>query len=618
MSADRNNQDRPDATAQDDDYVALQSAIDLTRDWLDPVQIKLAQQIQKQVEREYRRQAASAVAWQRKPFLARAFRRWRPDPGDLRHRRLPEDCATLLSLRQTGENTVEADGVLDVPRDWPAVRLRLAHSEGGFAELTVERTESRSFPSQHPVHIYFSIKDEFANVRDWYLEIADAHLPEWRKVMHWKLWHRDADLKSAPPTGERRRKVEVQETLPQIERTLATALDLAAIKELPPQRAALVEIFNVASVDPSDFEALLEACGDNFGNEITKGACSDVLSEEPLPAFPLLADGAASAAADHDILVIPASNFISAASDMGPFATYLERTDLPVLIMGLGAQASKEAMATGEKIPLLPGTLRFLKIISERCASIGVRGEFTADQLRLHGIQNVTIIGCPSFYAKPGSLLRAFKPELPPVSRDEFRFQFSSTPSMLKDASRREALLRFHRDAWDQGGDFVIQNEIEMLRGRRPGPANLADRLVVARWFGCTRAEEVRELLTSRCYASADVDAWRKKSGGYHFSIGPRFHGNMIALQAGVPALLLNHDSRTDELGRALNLPMADMTSLRHGVNVYNAYLETRSQNGFEVACREKIAAFLDFLKLNKMRPSPTWIASLEEAFGSR
>ncbi|MEO2045058.1 MAG: hypothetical protein ABGX16_00615 [Pirellulales bacterium] len=54
----------------------------------------------------------------------------------------------------------------------------------------------------------------------------------------------------------------------------------------------------------------------------------------------------------------------------------------------------------------------------------------------------------------------------------------------------------------------------------------------------------------------------------YDFSFGTRFHGNMAAWQAGVPALWLVHDSRTVELCDYLALPYIQHSDFRSDITI--------------------------------------------------
>jgi hypothetical protein len=49
---------------------------------------------------------------------------------------------------------------------------------------------------------------------------------------------------------------------------------------------------------------------------------------------------------------------------------------------------------------------------------------------------------------------------------------------------------------------------------------------------------------------------------GMRFCLGTRIHGTVAALLAGVPALLICHDSRTTELARSMNIPHLPATEL--------------------------------------------------------
>jgi polysaccharide pyruvyl transferase WcaK-like protein len=56
-------------------------------------------------------------------------------------------------------------------------------------------------------------------------------------------------------------------------------------------------------------------------------------------------------------------------------------------------------------------------------------------------------------------------------------------------------------------------------------------------------------------YAFGDVQAWMDFLRKFDFVIGTRVHGAMLALQAGVPAACIAHDSRTLELCETMGMP---------------------------------------------------------------
>ncbi|MBK6669478.1 MAG: polysaccharide pyruvyl transferase family protein [Actinobacteria bacterium] len=66
--------------------------------------------------------------------------------------------------------------------------------------------------------------------------------------------------------------------------------------------------------------------------------------------------------------------------------------DRPVVVVGLGAQAA----SSGDDVSLTPGTVAYLRALSERTEVLGVRGEFSAATLARIGVSNTLVMGCPS------------------------------------------------------------------------------------------------------------------------------------------------------------------------------------------------------------------------------
>ena len=52
-----------------------------------------------------------------------------------------------------------------------------------------------------------------------------------------------------------------------------------------------------------------------------------------------------------------------------------------------------------------------------------------------------------------------------------------------------------------------------------------------------------------------DAAAWLELLAGLDLVIGPRIHGNLLAVQAGTPGICIRHDARTQELCRTTGIP---------------------------------------------------------------
>jgi hypothetical protein len=135
---------------------------------------------------------------------------------------------------------------------------------------------------------------------------------------------------------------------------------------------------------------LFERAGANTGNFLFIAALRKILHHEELiyhhQSNIKFEEGG------FDYIAISAANWINPKVDLSRLTCFIESTNLPCLLVGLGAQLN-----FGEQLPKLKsGTERFLRIASERCKSISVRGAHTQEVLRQYGVSNTWITGCPS------------------------------------------------------------------------------------------------------------------------------------------------------------------------------------------------------------------------------
>jgi hypothetical protein len=127
----------------------------------------------------------------------------------------------------------------------------------------------------------------------------------------------------------------------------------------------------------------LALSGRNFGNLLfTKSVYRQTVDEVRHLGFDFLQklDGI-------DQIIIPAANWISPEFDFTFLADQLEKTNLPILMVGLGTQVRSLEDLGG--IP--SSSVRLLKIIEERSSAISVRGKFTADVLEKLGIKKLRL-----------------------------------------------------------------------------------------------------------------------------------------------------------------------------------------------------------------------------------
>jgi polysaccharide pyruvyl transferase WcaK-like protein len=111
---------------------------------------------------------------------------------------------------------------------------------------------------------------------------------------------------------------------------------------------------------------------------------------------------------------------------------------------------------------------------------------------------------------------------------------------------------------------------------------------------------------------------WIAFLGTRAFSIGTRIHGNIAALLAGTPALVIAHDSRTLELARYHQIPHVLAGSLGPDSDIATLY-EDVDVAPANTAFADRFAHYKTFLETNGLRHAfddPTNAARFEARLG--
>lgn len=259
-------------------------------------------------------------------------------------------------------------------------------------------------------------------------------------------------------------------------------------------------------------------------------------------------------ARECDGIIIPAANWLQSKSDFSAMAAQIEQADVPTVILGLGAQA-----ASNEKIPeLKPGMVRFVKAIADRCDSLSVRGPFSAEVLNHYGIKNVTVTGCPSLlWHMDHSAMVTRLPAPGQVTRVVTAATLPNLPGVPKVDDKRMQLARLMLgESIRNGYDHVAQAEISMIKASRGELAAEDPAWAFLRhaFDGATQAQ-LAAYLPAQVRAFANVPEWLAYLADKDFVLGSRLHGVIAALLAGTPAMLVTHDSRTEEMAKLAAIP---------------------------------------------------------------
>jgi hypothetical protein len=122
------------------------------------------------------------------------------------------------------------------------------------------------------------------------------------------------------------------------------------------------------------------------------------------------------------------------------------------------------------------------------------------------------------------------------------------------------------------GGAYIVQHGLEMLQlARREFETMDQKSLNLCREYIAPNKtlDEFKSWCRQYAYAFYDCRAWLDFMGRFDFVVGTRFHGAMLAIQAGVPAACIAHDSRTQEMCETMGIPVRHYSEVK-GLTEHN------------------------------------------------
>jgi hypothetical protein len=264
----------------------------------------------------------------------------------------------------------------------------------------------------------------------------------------------------------------------------------------------------------------------------------------------------------YDIIVFACANQLGPHTDLRWMADRLGQMDRPIIAVGLGAQAK----TTSHDVELTDGTRRWLDVIAAHAPSsapnIGARGAYTLSQLeRLGHGKRSTVIGCPSNFINPDATLGQTIAQK--YQRDTDRVAVPAGLHYWPNLRRLEQCLADIVESCN--GIYIAQSELDMVRlARDEWEAIAPDVLQIMRAHIRPSLDTADFLSWIRRYAVTFIDAasWLDAMRKFDFVVGPRFHGVMLGIQAGVPGAVISHDSRTFELCQTVGIPVRDYAEL--------------------------------------------------------
>ena len=200
----------------------------------------------------------------------------------------------------------------------------------------------------------------------------------------------------------------------------------------------------------------------------------------------------------------------------------------PIIPISIGIQANELDL----NFKMLKSTENILKELSEK-AVLAVRGEYTADILEKHGIKNIRIVGCPSMYMGANYGRKVYRDS---EWKNKQTLVNYKTLSKELNTSLDTSLLNY----------LIKESDVYIEQTKCYFPDEL--RKTVFKDF-------LRDYVKKRKMFFKFEDWYKFCLDNKGFSLGARFHGNVVPVLAGVPALFIYFDSRTREMTDYFDLP---------------------------------------------------------------
>ena len=288
------------------------------------------------------------------------------------------------------------------------------------------------------------------------------------------------------------------------------------------QKVAILE--NIINEKESDIEKL-NKLGQNSGNLVFWQALDRLFKPDKIPysqSYKLK---------DYDRVIITDLIWIRENSNFDYLEKLIDEFNIPFIPISVGLQSG----TFNPDFKISENLVRLLKKIEKR-ATIGVRGYYTAEILSKYGITNYSVIGCPSMYYWNNPNLKISESQTPKTFSSNFKTFYSPLSKLEK---------HFLSYCADKNMQFVEQTKHKLT----------LDQTKDQKYF-----EYVDHWLKMKMEMFYDYNAWCHGLRDIDFSIGGRFHGNVIALQNNIKSLFLTSDSRTQEMVDLFNLPYIKMS----------------------------------------------------------
>ncbi|MDM5340096.1 polysaccharide pyruvyl transferase family protein [Fictibacillus enclensis] len=291
----------------------------------------------------------------------------------------------------------------------------------------------------------------------------------------------------------------------------------------------------------------------------------------------------------YDAYIIPLADAFreSFVPSLRKYTKLIKKLKIPVIVIGVGLRAPFEPKLN-EGFSFDEDVKAFVSAVLEKSSMIGLRGQITSDYLSRLGFRegvDHTVIGCPSMYAY-GRELKIRKTNITPDSMVSVNSSRLSPKNVLNfiDRSMNQFPNHYFIPQW--------MKEMVMTYVGAPSVSNAKDSYPNRMSHPLYMEDRVRYPL--------NATGWFDFLKQADLSFGARLHGNIAAVLAGTPSILIPKDARMRELAEYHNLThimaneITDQTNIMDLVETLDFQSVTKNQG-------KNFDHYIDFLNKNNL-----------------
>jgi hypothetical protein len=242
--------------------------------------------------------------------------------------------------------------------------------------------------------------------------------------------------------------------------------------------------------------------------------------------------------------------------------------NIPILFLGIGAKYYPGEYSLAHMVKLTPQSKQFLHHIEASGYGIGVRDIHSVRVLHLNGIQNVSLNGCPAWYAVNEFPTQHSQPK-------EVRRILFTTPATPFHYKLAASLLKALRTKFPEATILVsFHHGIQLGEKGDPRLTELNVKLLnYAKKLGCETFDASYDLKKIQVYDTMDIH------------VGFRVHAHIYFLSYAKPSFLIAEDSRGDGVVKTLGgmgFPAWNTLGAWTGVNRITRLMFSRAAEGVE------------------------------------